>query len=137
MEGFFKMNVTGNIILDNNSSYKTISLEGMWKDNVGQIGIFEANGKVDKLDEIPDIEAVGYGKSETNEKFWFIAKRNKRDITVGGGGTLEYIDGTGRYKKLIGLKCPYVARYMEGRNFHISKCNIKKGLLQELKNFKK
>ena len=136
MEGFFKMNITGNITMENKASYRTISLEGMWKDNLGQIGLFEAYGKVDKLSTEPNIEAVGYGRSEFNEEFWFMAKRNKKDLDVGGGGVLQYIEGTGRYKKLVGLKCPYVARYMEGRNFHISKCKINKNLLEELKNFK-
>ena len=66
------MNITGNITMENKASYRTISLEGMWKDNLGQIGLFEAYGKVDKLSTEPNIEAVGYGRSEFNEEFWFI-----------------------------------------------------------------
>ena len=44
----------------------------------------------------------------------------------GGVGKALFIDGTGKYKNLLGIKCKFVARYYDKVNFHKHKCNIDK-----------
>ena len=70
---------------------------------------------------------------ENGDKFWAFVKRRIGDLDSGGGGTLEYIDGTGKYKALIGKKCNYATRYIGNRNFHIQKCKFSKELIAKLK----
>ena len=41
-----------------------------------------------------------------------------------GVGMVEYIDGTGPWKEVIGTKCTYATTYLEDVNFTIDKCKI-------------
>ena len=73
-------------------------------------------------------------KSFLMQAFWTVVKRRIGDMDSGGGGVIEYLDGTGKYKALIGKKCNYGVRYLGDRNFHVHKCNFNKELLNKLKN---
>ena len=40
-------------------------------------------------------------------------------------GSSKYIAATGKYKRLIGLKCPYAVKYFNKEfNFYMHKCTI-------------
>ena len=57
---------------------------------------------------------------EENEKFWVILKRNS-EIGAGVGNT-TYIDGTGKYKKLINKTCKYAINYFQAGFFYKQVC---------------
>ena len=134
LEAFLKLTVTGEVVLsDEKNYYRTIKLEGSWKDNLGQIGTTIASGRVQTEAENLSIEVITKSVDENGDKFWAFVKRRIGDLDSGGGGTLEYIDGTGKYKALIGKKCNYATRYIGNRNFHIQKCKFSKELIARLK----
>ena len=62
-------------------------------------------------------------KNEKNEKFWILFFREKGD-QGGGVGKGIIVNGTGKYKNLIGQECTFVARYFDEVNFHKHKCDI-------------
>ena len=134
LEAFLKLTVTGEVVLsDDKNYYRTIKLEGSWKDNLGQIGTTVASGRVQAEAGNLSIEVITKSIDEKGDKFWAFVKRRIGDLDSGGGGTLEYIDRTGKYKALVGKKCNYATRYIGDRNFHIQKCKVSKELITKLK----
>ena len=134
LEAFLQLTITGEVILSNDKNYyRTIKLEGSWKDNLGQIGTTFATGRVQTESGDLSIEVITESVDENGDKFWAFVKRRIGDLDSGGGGTLEYIDGTGKYKALVGKKCNYATRYIGDRNFHIQKCTFSKELIAKLK----
>ena len=53
IEAYLDTKVTGDTKLPDNRTYRTFSLDGMWKDNLGDIGLMEAFGKVESLSGKP------------------------------------------------------------------------------------
>ena len=137
IEAYSNSKVTGDTELPNNTNYRTISLEGMWKDSLGQIGLLNAFGKVESLSGKPYLEVIGVFTNESGDTMWNLYKRKSTDVEVGGGGVSTFIAGTGRYEFLVGYECNFVARYLEGRNFTVQKCDIPKEILQKMTSYKK
>ena len=58
-----------------------------------------------------------YGFCESNDeskdeaKYWVTLKRNS--LEAAGVGKIIYIAGTGVYKKVIGMSCPYAVTYVK------------------------
>ena len=136
IEGYSNSKVTGHTELPNNTNYKTMSYEGMWKDSLGQIGLFNAFGKVENLYDKPNLEMIGVFTNESGDTMWNLYKRISTDVEVGGGGISTFIAGTGRYKLLIGHECSFVARYVENRNFTVQRCDIPKEILEKMTTYK-
>ena len=40
------------------------------------------------------------------------------------GGINTYVAGTGKYKKMIGIKCPYGVQYHEDAVWYTHKCKL-------------
>ena len=49
---------------------------------------------------------------------------NLDDIDTGIGFS-TFLNGTGKYKDNIGLKCPYAVKFFEDRTFFKKKCKLK------------
>ena len=137
IEAYLDTKVTGDTKLPDNRTYRTFSLNGMWKDNLGDIGLMEAFGKVESLSGQPNLEVMSIQTSEDGDKSWGIYRRDSTDVNVGGGGTSMFLAGTGKYKFLVGYKCNFVARYVKNRNFTVIKCNIPDEVLQKIKEYGK
>ena len=70
LEAFLKLTVTGEVVLsDNKNYYRTIKLEGSWKDNLGQIGTTIASGRVQTEAENLSIEVITKSVDENGDKF--------------------------------------------------------------------
>ena len=132
IEAYSNSKVTGHTELPNNTNYRTINLEGMWKDSLGQIGLLNAFGKVESLSGKPNLEVIGVFTNESGDTMWSLYKRRSTDMEVGGGGVSTFIAGTGRFELLVGYECSFVSRYVESRNFTVQKCNIPKKVLEKM-----
>ena len=81
LEAFLKLTVTGEVVLsDDKNYYRTIKLEGSWKDNLGQIGTTIASGRVQAEAGNLSIEVITKSIDENGDKFWAFVKRRIGDL---------------------------------------------------------
>ena len=109
-----KDNYFDSIKTPTNLKYSLINTEGVWEDNRGSYGVMSClislltkNNEETQLDGF--CEANDDSKDEA--KFWITLKRNS--LETSGVGKVTYIAGTGIYKKVIGMSCPYAVTYIQ------------------------
>ena len=78
--------VSGDTKLPDNRTYRTFSLDGMWKDNLIDIGTIKGFGKVESLSGEPNLEVMAIQTNEDGDKLWGIYWRDSTDVQVGGEG---------------------------------------------------
>ena len=109
-----KDNYFDSIKTPTNLKYSLINTEGVWEDNRGSYGVMSClislltnNNEETQLDGF--CEANDDSKGEA--KFWVTLKRNS--LETAGVGEITYIAGTGIYKKVIGMSCPYAVTFVQ------------------------
>ena len=137
VEAYMDTSVSGDTKLPDNRTYRTFSLDGMWKDSLGDIGTIKGFGKVESLSGEPNLEVMGIQTNEDGDKLWAIYRRDSTDVQVGGGGISTFLAGTGKFQFLVNYKCRFVARYLQNRNFTVIKCDIPDEVLQKVIDYKK
>ena len=110
--------------LPNGNKFSIYEGEGTWTDNYGNYGINSCRGvvKTDDLNKI-DLEIICEGLDKNDFKSWSRTKRVSDNFEQ-GVGVNEYIEGTGVWKRLKGLKCKYATSYKNNVSFTIEKCKI-------------
>ena len=98
--------------------------EGTWTDNYGNYGTNSCRGvvKTDTFNKI-DLEIMCEGLDKNDFKNWSMTKRVSDNFEQ-GVGVNQYIEGTGVWKKLKGLKCRYATSYKNNVSFTLEKCKI-------------
>ena len=98
--------------------------EGTWTDNYGNYGTNTCRGvvKTDRLNKI-DLEIMCESSDKNDFKYWSVTKRVSDNFEQ-GVGVNQYIEGTGIWKRLKGLKCKYATSYKNNVSFTIEKCKI-------------
>ena len=137
VEAYMDTKVSGDTKLPDSRTYRTFSLDGMWKDSLGDIGTIKGFGKVESLSGEPNLEVMAIQTNEAGEKLWGIFRRDSTDVQVGGGGTSTFLAGTGKFQYLVNYECKFVARYLQNKNFTVIKCDIPDKTLQKVINYKK
>jgi len=137
VEAYMDTTISGDTKLPDNRTYRTFSLDGMWKDSLGDIGVIEAFGKVESLSGEPNLEVMAIQTNEVGDKLWGIFRRDSTDVQVGGGGISTFLAGTGKFRFLVNYECKFVARYLQNRNFTVIKCDIPDEILQKVIDYKK
>ena len=108
------------IIYQDKSIFKIVNPSGYWEDNEGNFGIFNCIGWVKSIKASENLEVNCEALDNDKDKFWVILNRNS-DVGAGVGKT-TYIDGTGKYKKLINRKCKYAINYFQAGFFYKQIC---------------
>ena len=137
VEAYMDTTVSGDTKLPDDRTYRTFSLDGMWKDSLGDIGVIKAFGKVESLSGEPNLEVMAVQTNEIGDKLWGIYRRDSTDVEVGGGGSSRFLAGTGKFQYLVNYECKFVARYVEKRNFTVIKCEIPDEVLKRVIEYKK
>ena len=70
VEAYMNTTVSGDTKLPDSRTYRTFSLDGMWKDSLGYIGVVQAFGKVEILSGEPNLEVMAIQTNEVRDKFW-------------------------------------------------------------------
>ena len=96
--------------------------ESTWTDSNGDYGIIICLGTIDKfLDKSVVLNLVCSGKNQDDEKFTgnIVRKSDEQDAGV---GVFTYVDGTGKFERLIGRKCNLAVRYIDEFTFYRHRC---------------
>ena len=105
------------------NKYLHIDRSANWKDSLGEYGIIKCLATITTKEQESSatLHAFCKARDQNNDNFWLNLNRTS-DMQI-GVGVATYIFGTGKYKKYIGLKCPYAVNYFEDRMFYKQKCN--------------
>ena len=115
--------ISKKLLIDNNFKYESIEIDGRWKDSNGEYGISKCYGSIKSKNNLINLEAYCETTDSVGDKAWFTITRNTE--MKAGVGSSKYIAATGKYKRLIGLKCPYAVKYFDKEfNFYMHKCII-------------
>ncbi len=94
--------------------FSLINTEGVWEDNRGSFGVMSCLISL-LTDSNKETKLEGFcqanDESKDEGKFWVTLKRNS--LETAGVGKITYIAGTGIYKKVIGMSCPYAVKYIQ------------------------
>ncbi len=119
----------------NNTKYSVINTEGVWEDNKGSYGVMSCLVSL-LTNDSEETQLDGYCEasddSKDESKFWVTLKRNS--LETAGVGKITYIAGTGIYKKVIGMSCPYAVNYIgESQSYGMIKQKCPEEFLRRLK----
>ena len=115
--------ISKKLLIDNNFKYESMKY-GRWKDSNGEYGISKCYGSIKSKNNLINLEAYCETTDSVGDKAWFTITRNTE--MKAGVGSSKYIAATGKYKRLIGLECPYAVKYFDNEfNFYMHKCTIK------------
>ena len=114
------MKFTKSITYQDKSIFKIVHPTGYWQDNDGNFGNFSCIGWVKNIKDKESLEVNCEALDNENDRFWVILNRSS-EIGAGVGNT-TYIDGTGKYKKLINKKCKYAINYFQAGFFYRQVC---------------
>ena len=131
--GFLK-NISSFQISDS-SEYKIFTIKGHFKNNVGIYGITDCNGyRETKETALIFLKVVCKNTTQHGDTFFTLGER-KSEFNKAGVGNVKYIDGTGVFKKLIGINCIYAVNKVLDSDFVVTKCDIPDELFEELKDY--
>ena len=98
--------------------------EGLWEDSNGDYGNEKCSGAVKQINKNVDLEIYCETINQRDEIFQ--NSRVRKSDKGGGVGKMTVLNATGKYKKLIGLVCPYGVNYKNEFAWFRAKCNLKK-----------
>ena len=113
-----------NHVLTNREGKKVAVIvnESTWTDSNGDYGIIICLGTIDKfLDKSVILNLGCSGRNQDDEKFTGNIVR-KSDALDAGVGVFTYLDGTGKFQRLIGRKCNLAIRYINEFTFYRHRC---------------
>ena len=129
------------IVMPNNDKFAVYLPDGVWEDNFGNFGnmscVVSAFTNAKK-----DISLNGYCEAvdDQNAKFWINMVRNST-FEEAGVGYIEFIEGNGKYEKIVGISCPYAIQWIDndtrvnrgGGSILKLKCTEEKNMIEKLK----
>ena len=127
-----KDNYFDSIKTPTNIKYSLINTEGVWEDNKGSYGVMGCLiSFLTKNNEKAELEGFCEASDDSKDKakFWVTLKRNS--LETAGVGKVTYIAGTGIYKKVIGMSCPYAVKFVQ-ENYGMIKQKCSEDFLKKL-----
>ena len=110
------------IEVSNDYKFSSYTSEGMWDDSNGDYGNEKCSGYVKQINKQIELEVICENINQDNEIFW--NSRIRKSEKGGGAGKMKILNGTGKYKKLIGITCPYGINYKKNYAWFKAKCKI-------------
>ena len=102
--------------------FSSYTSEGMWDDSNGDYGNEKCSGYVKQINKRIELEVICENINQDNEIFW--NSRIRKSEKGGGVGKMKILNGTGKYKRLIGIICPYGINYKKNYAWFKAKCKI-------------
>ena len=108
----------------NESTYSIYKGEGSWTNNLGDYGHIKCMGPIEKDSNYFKLNHICEYINQNNEKMWHRVNREGNQDADAGVGKSIIFDATGKYKKYVGIECPYAIKYLDNKNFSKSKCKL-------------
>ena len=118
--------------LENGTVHTNIKSSGLWTDNFGNYGKNKCFGLMTtNKNRSVSLNVKCELIDHKGNKNWSVLKRNSDEFGA-GVGVVEYLDGTGPWKSMIGIKCNYATNYFEDANYYVEKCKLTEKIYQDL-----
>ena len=102
--------------------FSAYTSEGMWDDSNGDYGNEKCSGYLKQQNKKVELEIFCETINQNNEMFW--NSRVRKSDKGGGIGKMTIINGTGKYKDIVGLECPYGVNYKKQYGWFRAKCKL-------------
>ena len=113
--------------------FSLISTEGVWEDNVGSFGVMSCLlSTLTDSNQETELEGLCQANDESKDESKFCVTLKRSSLETAGIGKITYIAGTGVYKKVVGLSCPYAVNYI-GESYGMIKQKCPEEFLRKLK----
>ena len=126
-EYIFKVYATSSlntINISKNEKFSSYNSNGLWDDSEGDYGNEKCSGYVKQINENVDLEVYCETVNQDGDIFW--NSRIRKSVKGAGAGKMTFLNGTGKYKKFIGLSCPYGILYKKNNAWFKAKCKMEK-----------
>ena len=120
----FASSKLGTVKISENERFSTYNSKNMWEDSEGDYGTEFCSGYVKEFNKNVSLEVYCETKNQDGDIFW--NSRIRSSEKGGGIGKIKFLNGTGKYKKYIGLECPYGILYQGEHAWFKAKCKMKK-----------
>ena len=70
-----------------------------------------------------------------DEKYWILYERSNQG-NEGGKGKATFIEGSGKWQKLKGVKCIFATKYKSFNDFYKEKCKLTEIIHKELQKYR-
>ena len=101
------------IDISENEKFSSYTSNGLWDDSDGDYGSEKCSGFVRQSFDEVDLQVYCETVNQNGDIFW--NSRIRKSIKGAGAGQMTILNGTGKYRKYIGLICPYGILYKKKR----------------------
>ena len=108
------------IEISEKEKFSSYNSEGLWDDSEGDYGNESCAGYIKQFEDEVNLEVFCKTINQDGEIFW--NSRIRKSVKGAGAGKLTFLNGTGKYKKFIGLSCPYGILYRNNNAWLKAKC---------------
>lgn len=110
-----KENSNNNVIeMPNKDKYTIFLPDGVWEDSLGNYGnmscVLSAFTTAKK-----EIDLNGYCEATDSEKNKFWVRLSRNSFEEAGVGRMNFLDGTNKYKNIVGISCPYGVLWIDNK----------------------
>lgn len=112
------------IVLPSGGKIINLYNKGTWEDTLGNYGKGYCYGIVESKEDKDDFFQYYCELSDQDKEKIFTKGARKSEDTSSGVGNQRIIDGTGKWKDLIGATCIYGVKYVDDVLFASQKCKF-------------
>ena len=118
--------------LPNKKKFTLYENKGSWTNNYGNYGTFFCYGSIQSVTtSYEGLLVICEHLDSDDEKYWILYERSNEG-NEGGTGIATFIEGTGKWQKLIGIKCIFATKYKGFNGFSKEKCKLTETIHKEL-----
>ena len=110
------------INISENEKFSSYTSNGLWDDSDGDYGSEKCSGFVRQSFDEVDLQVYCETVNQNGDIFW--NSRIRKSIKGAGAGQMTILNGTGKYRKYIGLICPYGILYKKKDAWFKAKCKF-------------
>ena len=110
------------IDISENEKFSSYTSNGLWDDSDGDYGSEKCSGFVRQSFDEVDLQVYCETVNQNGDIFW--NSRIRKSIKGAGAGQMTILNGTGKYRKYIGLICPYGILYKKKNAWFKAKCKF-------------
>ncbi|OUX16851.1 MAG: hypothetical protein CBE11_00905 [Rickettsiales bacterium TMED251] len=110
------------IDISENEKFSSYTSNGLWDDSDGDYGSEKCSGFVRQSFDEVDLQVYCETVNQNGDIFW--NSRIRKSIKGAGAGQMTILNGTGKYRKYIGLICPYGILYKKKDAWFKAKCKF-------------
>ena len=110
------------IDISENEKFSSYTSNGLWDDSDGDYGSEKCSGFVRQSFDEVDLQVYCETVNQNGDIFW--NSRIRKSIKGAGAGQMTILNGTGKYRKYIGLVCPYGILYKKKNAWFKAKCKF-------------